>query len=172
MKPSFFFILCRLISSQALLALIICLATFAGCAPAYHAASAGGSGYSDTQITERIFKVSFNGGLSLDYDTTESFALYRAAELILDSGFESFRVIRSEMTPIQVRQNVPYAVIDRSQRGFTQGECTVASPGVWQSFTAHLTLEAFKEPVQVSRADHFNAREVIEHLRDSVEKKR
>lgn len=172
MNSKFFPLFNRLIRGQILPTMFICSAIFTGCGPAYHAASAGGSGYSETRITERIFKVTFNGGLSLDCNTAESFALYRAAELVLDSGFEAFRIIKSDILPIQVRQSVPYAVTDRSLRGFTQGECTISSPGTWQSYTIHLTLEAFKEPFPASRADHYNAREVIEHLRAKVEKQR
>lgn len=142
-----------------------------GCSPAYHAASSGGSGYADAQITERIFKVTFNGGLTLDSVTTESYALYRAAELVLENGFEAFRVIKSEILPVQIRQNAPYLVTDRSLKRSVHGQFVVSAPGDWQTFTAHLTLEAIKEPLEISRADLYNAREVLKYLEKSIEKR-
>lgn len=59
----------------------------------YQPASASGSirnGYSDEQIEENRFRVSFSGNSLTSRETVERYLLYRAAELTLQNGFDYF----------------------------------------------------------------------------------
>jgi hypothetical protein len=59
----------------------------------YQPASASGSvrnGYSDEQIEENRFRVSFSGNSLTSRETVERYLLYRSAELTLQSGFDYF----------------------------------------------------------------------------------
>jgi len=59
----------------------------------YQPASANGSvrnGYSDEQIEENRFRVSFSGNSLTSRETVERYLLYRSAELTLQSGYDYF----------------------------------------------------------------------------------
>ncbi|KTF69786.1 CC0125/CC1285 family lipoprotein [Sphingomonas sp. HT-1] len=59
----------------------------------YQPASASGSirnGYSDEQIEENRFRVSFSGNSLTSRETVERYLLYRSAELTLQNGFDYF----------------------------------------------------------------------------------
>lgn len=59
----------------------------------YQPASASGSvrnGYSDEQIEENRFRVSFSGNSLTSRETVERYLLYRAAELTLQNGYDYF----------------------------------------------------------------------------------
>ncbi len=59
----------------------------------YQPASVSGSvrnGYSDEQIEENRFRVSFSGNSLTSRETVERYLLYRSAELTLQSGYDYF----------------------------------------------------------------------------------
>lgn len=59
----------------------------------YQPASASGSvrnGYSDEQIEENRFRVSFSGNSLTSRETVERYLLYRSAELTLQNGYDYF----------------------------------------------------------------------------------
>jgi hypothetical protein len=73
-------------------------AALAGCgtAPPFHPLK-GGVGYSDTQLQDNRFSVSFAGDSSTPRDKVEQFLLYRAAQLTLANGYDHF-VVADEAT--------------------------------------------------------------------------
>jgi hypothetical protein len=77
------------------LALLV-LAAAAGCASGptpYQPALDGGPGYSQTQIEADRFRIAFSGNSMTERETVETYALYRAAELTLEKGFDHFLVV-------------------------------------------------------------------------------
>lgn len=87
----------RFICLAALLALL------AGCAsgPAYRpAARPGDYGYRDTMLTTEHYRVSFTGDDGTARETVENFALFRAADLALSHGYDRFRVVSRDTSPI------------------------------------------------------------------------
>ncbi len=78
---------------------IVVMASFAllaACATAtpYQPAGRDGTpyGYSDRQIEQDRFRVSFSGNALTNRETVEDFLLYRAAELTLQRGYDYFTV--------------------------------------------------------------------------------
>lgn len=71
------------------LTLVACLAA---CASPYQREGFGG-GYSETQLSENIFKVSFRGNGYTSGDRAADMALLRSAEIALENGFQYFAVI-------------------------------------------------------------------------------
>ncbi len=77
--------------------LAIALAFFllAGCATTYQPKSFTG-GYSETQLGENIFQVSFRGNGYTSRERASDFNLLRSAELTLERGFRYFVIVDSE----------------------------------------------------------------------------
>ncbi len=69
------------------------LTTLAGCetTPVYQAQSEhGGQGYTDKQLAENRFRVSYHGSSATSRETVEDFLLRRSAEVTLQAGYSSF----------------------------------------------------------------------------------
>jgi len=69
---------------------ITCL--LSGCATSYQGDGFTG-GYSETQLDENVFNVSFRGNEFTRRDRVADFTLLRSAELTLENGFNYFVVI-------------------------------------------------------------------------------
>ena len=69
--------------------------------------SEGRYGYSEQQIEENRFRVTFTGNPSTPRDTVQNYLLYRAAELTVQQGFDHFTVVDRD--------------VERSTRYYTQG---------------------------------------------------
>ena len=73
------------------------LLTACATATPYEAASRpGASGYSSTQIENNRHAVSFSGNSLTDQETVETYLLYRAAELTVNSGYDYFTVAEKD----------------------------------------------------------------------------
>ncbi len=66
-----------------------------GCATTYKPFGFGG-GYSEVQLGENIFQVSFRGNNYTSEERASAFSLLRSAELTINNGFRYFRIIDSE----------------------------------------------------------------------------
>lgn len=75
-----------------MLMLAAALGLLAACATAtpYQPAADGSYGYQEQQIESNRVRISFRGNSLTDRDTVETYLLYRAAELTLQSGKEYF----------------------------------------------------------------------------------
>ncbi len=74
------------------------LLLLAGCANRYRPASNGGYGYSEQAIRPDVFLVKFQGNSSLRREEARELALYRAAELTAERGYDYFYLIDAEET--------------------------------------------------------------------------
>jgi hypothetical protein len=66
-----------------------------GCATSYQKRGLTG-GFSDTQLGENIFQVSFKGNAYTSRERASDFTLLRSAELSLENGFKYFVIVDSE----------------------------------------------------------------------------
>ncbi len=77
----------------------IILVTFAvilsGCATPYHKKGLMG-GFSETQLGENIFRVTFKGNGFTSPERASDFTLLRSAEVALENGFKYFIIVDSE----------------------------------------------------------------------------
>jgi hypothetical protein len=62
----------------------------------YQSAEPGGFGYSQQQIEDNRFNVSFRGNTLTDRETVETYLLLRAAELTLERGADHFMLVRRD----------------------------------------------------------------------------
>ena len=77
------------------LVVLIVIAVLSGCATPYQRQSAMG-GYSETQLSENIFTVTFKGNGYTDRERASDFALLRSAELALEKGYKYFIIIDAQ----------------------------------------------------------------------------
>ena len=59
----------------------------------YQAAAGYERGYSETRIEDARYRISFKGNSLTERETVENYMLFRAAELTLQSGFDTFTVV-------------------------------------------------------------------------------
>jgi len=62
----------------------------------YQPASASQAGYSEMRIENNRYRITFKGNSSTNRDVVETYMLYRAAELTLQNGFDTFTVAHRE----------------------------------------------------------------------------
>ena len=75
-----------------LLFFIIVTLLIQGCATSYQKSGLSG-GYSETQLDENIFRISFRGNGYSGRERVADFTLLRSAELAMENGFQYFAVV-------------------------------------------------------------------------------
>lgn len=76
----------------------------AGCAsPTHYQPAADGEGYTDEQIADGRYRVTFSGNSVTPRNVVDNYMLYRAAELTLASGNDYFELVSHD-----VERNVTY----------------------------------------------------------------
>ena len=73
------------------LGLMVMIVFLAGCATEY-APSHGGDGYSETQLSETSFQITFRGNTKTTPERAYDFAMLRAAEIAISKGRQFFKV--------------------------------------------------------------------------------
>jgi hypothetical protein len=70
----------------------ILLSILSGCATPYQSQSLTG-GYSETQIAPDVYRVQFAGNAYTSWERSQDFAMLRAADLTVNSGFNYFAIL-------------------------------------------------------------------------------
>lgn len=74
--------------------LFLIAALLQGCATAYQSSGFSG-GYSETQLDENVFRVTFRGNAYTSREKAYEFTLLRSAELALQNGYKYFVIINA-----------------------------------------------------------------------------
>ena len=74
---------------------IIVLVALTGCATSYQKQGFTG-GFSETQLGENIFQITFKGNAYTSRERASDFTLLRSAELALENGYKYFVIVDSE----------------------------------------------------------------------------
>jgi hypothetical protein len=133
-------------------AIFLSIACISGCATQYQSQGFSG-GFSETQLSENIWRVSFQGNGFTSGERASDFALLRAAELSLKSGYKFFGIADSRdastvaalTTPVTANttfsaNRMGNSVYGTSQTSFSGGNTSfIFKPGVTN------TVVAFKE---------------------------
>ena len=75
--------------------LLIAAMALAGCATTYQPQGATG-GFSEAQLDENVFQVTFKGNGYTDRDRANDFALLRSAEIALEKGYKYFIIVDAQ----------------------------------------------------------------------------
>ena len=95
-------------------------------------------GYTDTQLSEKVFRVSY-AGYNIPQNACEEFALMRAAELAKQSGYKYFRVLDEKQTNQSQSFFIP---------GTTQTSGTASTYGNVTSFNATSSSGGYAGTIQ------------------------
>ncbi len=142
-----------------------------GCATPYQSVGFTG-GYEETRLDENIYNVYFRGNGYTSRQKAEDFALLRAAELTLQSGYKFFVITASNAytstsfytTPVQSKTKTNVSVYGNTVYGKSKTTTTggdtyaINKPGV------ALTIVCFKERPETN-ATIFNAQFIDESIK-------
>lgn len=81
----------KLFQSAAVLSILLCAAA---CSTGYKSEGIAG-GYSETQLSETVYRVNFSGNGYTSLEKSSDFMLLRAAEIGLEKGFTHFAVVEN-----------------------------------------------------------------------------
>lgn len=158
--------------------LALCLTVAAGCAYGPTPYQAGDrQGFSDVRLEADRYRVAFRGNSVTDRETVELYLLFRAAELTIESGFDSFSIVEratdreSRISPMSSSFEARYSFVYFHPRF---GWVAAYDP-LWSSVsTDQVTrFEATAEIVMTagpkgSNVNSFDARDVIKNLADRI----
>lgn len=158
------------------LAALAALSLLAACSgpAAYAPALDSDTGYSERQIEGNRYRVQFQGNTLTDRATVETYLLYRAAEVTLESGNDHFRVVDQDVEPTTfyrgdgpgVGVGVFGSNVHRHGTGFGLSLGTTLQPST--SYQAVANILVFKGPKPEGDANAYDAREVIRLLGPTV----
>ncbi len=86
--------------------LLIAATVLTGCATAYQPQGATG-GFSEMQLDENVFQVTFKGNGYTDHDRANDFALLRSAEIALEKGYKYFVIVDAQQYSKNSSFNTP-----------------------------------------------------------------
>ncbi len=165
------------IAGFALLALTACATP----TPYQPRQDSAGYGYSERQIESNRVMVAFRGNSLTERETVESYLLYRAAELTLQSGFDHF-VVATRDTDVERRF---LSVGQPFHAGFYPHYAYYSPYWGWRpwydpfwadpvdlrqitQYEASAEIAMFKGPKPADNAQAFNAQEVVDNLGTKV----
>lgn len=157
------------------------LAACATATPYGPASTGGGYGFSDQQIEDNRFRITFRGNSLTSRETVENALLYRAAELTLERGYDYFIAVESDTEASRSYRSSAPAFYGRYGYGYPFHRPYYAFPyyaygfGWGYPYEDYYTREitrysavAFIAMYQGEKPDDnpraFNAREVMDNL--------
>ena len=79
-------------------AAVVAAALLSACTtPTPYGPALDGKGYTQQQLEDKRYRVSFSGNSLTPRETVENYLLYRAAEITLESGNDYFRVVERDL---------------------------------------------------------------------------
>ena len=163
------------------IAMVAAVAGLAACSAGptpYQPAAGYDRGYSEQKIESERYRISFKGNSLTGRETVENYLLYRAAELTLQSGYDTFTIVsRDTDKDRDIRRTGGYARFSymyfSPRWGWVHAwDPFLSSPARYDEVTRY---EAFAEIVMSrgpkgSDANAFDARQVSENLAASIQR--
>lgn len=128
-------------------------------------------GYTDQQLESDRYRVTFEGNSSTPREVVEDYALYRAAELTLQNGADSFKVVSKDVEPIigSVRGISPGIGIGIGGGNVGFGVSSTFGGGRPDySYVTYLDIVTFEGEPPAEDRESFSALDVIERLKPTV----
>jgi len=146
-----------------------------GCATPYQRIGLTG-GYSETQLGDNVFHVSFRGNGYTSYERASDFALLRSAELALEHGFRYFVIVESQKRTKIVTHTTPSTSYTTgsmySYGNYAYGTATTTTYGGQTYFISKprvsYTILCFKEKPKI-KGLVFDAEFVAKSIKKSME---
>jgi hypothetical protein len=161
--------------AHAVALVLALLGVLAGCGqPTPYQPAAGGYGYSEQQIEDNRYRVTFAGNDLTAADTVQNYLLYRAAELTLDNGYDYFTVVDRNLD----RSTTYWGTGDThlgsgyfSRDGDYVGGIglTTYSARPIDSYTAYADVVMFEGEKPAADVNAYDARSVLRQLGPTIE---
>ncbi len=156
-----------------ILLLAVLLAACAGPKPSLYAPKESRDGYAEESLPKGLYRVTFQGNRVTSRERAENYALYRAAELTLEKGAETFIVhdkLTERLTRVTRERAYPwgYSGFGRYHRRPYSYRATSVYESETTTFLAQLTIEPYSgAPPQEGFQSH-EARAVIRRLEPQI----
>lgn len=156
-----------------LLPALLLTLTLAACAASptpYQLADEDG-GYTDQQLEANRYRVTFEGNPATPRSTVEDYALYRAAELTLQTGHDYFKVVSKEVEPVvgSVSGITPGIGIGIGGGNVGFGVSSTFGGGrADYSYVTYLDILVFEGEKPADDREAYGAFDVIERLKPKV----
>lgn len=147
-------------------ALAACSAT-----PTPYQAQGDDGGYTDQQLESDRYRVKFAGNTATPRETVEDYALFRAAELTLQSGNDYFKVVSKEVEPVvgSVRGITPGIGIGVGGGNVGLGVSSTFGGGrADYSYVTYLDIVVYEGEKPEEDREAYAAFDVIERLKPRV----
>ena len=160
---------CRALIFASALGLAACSAT-----PTPYQSLGDNGGYSDQRIESDRFSVTFQGNSATPRDVVEEYALFRAAEVTLENGYDHFKVVSREIEPVaeSYRGGGPRIGlgVGRGIGNFGFGVSTGFGGGgrADYAYAGYLDIVVIDGKKPGDDRDVYTALDVIENLKDKV----
>jgi hypothetical protein len=158
-------------------ALVLCgaiLGLLAGCGggPTPYQPAAGGYGYSEQQIEDNRYRVTFAGNDLTAPDTVQNYLLYRSAEITLDQGYDYFTMVdRNLDRSTTYWGSGPSTYLGtgfgRHSGGFVGFGTSTARP--IDSYTAYADIVLSKGEKPANEVNAYDARDVLSRLDATIQ---
>lgn len=163
----------KLSSVRRALPVIACALGLAACSasPTPYQVVGEDGGYTDQQLESDRYRVKFEGNSATSREMVEDFALYRAAELTLQTGNDYFKVISKEIEPIvgSVRGITPGIGIGVGGGNVGFGLSSTFGGGRPDySYVSYLDIIVYKGEKPEDDREAYAAFDVIERLKPAV----
>jgi hypothetical protein len=159
--------------THAVVAGFAMLAMLAGCGqPTPYQPAVDGYGYSEQQIEDNRYRVSFAGNQLTPADTVQNYWLYRTAELTLDHGYDYFIVVDRNLdrsTTYQGTSTLSPGYI--TEGGDYIGGTGFSSYSAYPSdrYTAYADVVMFEGEKPAGDVNAYDARSVLRQLDPTIQ---
>ncbi|WP_299617799.1 hypothetical protein [Pelagibius sp.] len=155
----------------SLVLVAVLLAACAGPQPSLYAPLESGDGYAEVTLPKGLYRVTFQGNLATSRERAETYVLYRAAELTLELGAESF-VVHDKLTERLTRVTRdwtygPFGYSGYRFRAHRYGPSNVIERET-TTYRAHLTIEPFSGSPPSEGFQRHEARAVVDRLAEEI----
>jgi hypothetical protein len=158
--------------AASLLVVMLGLLLAACAAPTPYQPAADGFGYSDQQLEENRYRVTFAGNSVTPRDVVQNYLLYRAAELTVQKGYDYFTVVRQDLERSTAYQgsgftNAPVFFDDHRAIGWGIGTTSYTAYPI-DSYAAFADIVLHKGEKAQGDTDAYDARDVLSQLGPTV----
>ena len=151
--------------------MMLCLCGACAGGPTLYQPADGGYGYSEQQIEDNRYRVTFAGNEQTAADTVQNYLLYRAAELTLDRGYDYFTIVdrRLDRSTTYWGGGDTYlgTGFGRYSGGFFGFGTSTARPV--DSYTAYADIVLFKGAKPADEVKAYDARDVLGRLGGTIQ---